>query len=136
MEIAPLDYERYAVLVSPLLVPGAGPVQAKPPARAAGPAGPVSVDYNRAGPQASRGPNGHDPRLTGTGRRAFGDGSTQPASTPRPPDGNWFFQLPNETRESIQDQPAVDPRKATELYEHQDNARGATVRVSGVTDKP
>jgi len=130
-DIAPLDYERWAVLVSPLLVPGAQQVEAKPPPRHAEQTGPVSAAPSGTGSRASGDQMGLGARPAKLPRRAFERDSEHPLNGPHPTDLNWFFRLPNETRDSMRDQPAIEPRRIVRLYEHPEKTRGTTVRVSG-----
>ncbi|MFQ5763392.1 MAG: hypothetical protein ACE5GT_00545 [Rhodospirillales bacterium] len=130
-EIAPLDYERWAVLVSPLLAPGAAYVEAKQPPRHAEQLGPVSAALNRPGSRAGEGLNGSDSRPMELGPKTLERDPEHPLNGPHPTDLNWFFQLPSGVRDSMQNQPALDPQKVTERYEFPEKPRGATVRLSG-----
>ena len=128
--IAPLDYERWAVLVSPLLAPGAGHVEAKQPPRHAEQLGPVSGELNRPGSRTGEELRKPDFRLMGMRRKSLERDQEHALNGPHPTDLNWFFQLPSGVRDSMQDRPALDPRTVTGLYDRPESARGITVSVS------
>ena len=131
LNIAPLDYERWAVLVSPLLVPGAPHVEAKPPPRHAEHLGPVSAALSGTGSRAGEGLREPVSRLMGLRRKTLERDQARPLNEPHPTDLSLLFPLPNGIFNSAQNQPAIDPRIVMELYDHPENTRGTTVRISG-----
>ncbi len=96
LNIAPLDYERYAVLVSPLLVPDAARVEAKPPPRHAEQLGPVSAALNRPGLRTGEGLNGSDSRPMELGPKTPERDPEHPLNGPHPTDLSLFFRRPSE----------------------------------------
>ena len=103
--IAPLDYERWAVLVSPLLMPGAGHVGAKAPPRQAEQLGSVNATLSGTGSRAGEGLREPVSRSMGLGQISLERDPEHPLDGPHPTDLNWFFQLPGGFRESMQAQP-------------------------------
>ncbi|MCH7485588.1 MAG: hypothetical protein IIC04_01195 [Proteobacteria bacterium] len=131
LNIAPLEYERWAVLVSPLLIPEAERVGAKPPPRLAEPVDPVSAEIYRHGWVAGGRPKGPGTRSTEVPRKSHERNPEHPLEGPHPTDLNLLFRVPIEILESSQDRPVVDARNVTGLYEHPGNPLATTVRLSG-----
>lgn len=129
--IAPLDYERYAVLVNPLLAPGAEHTEAHPPTRQTEQPGPVNAALSGTSSRAGEGLREPVSRPMEVRRKSFERGPEPPLNEPYPTDLNWFFQLPSGVRESAQGRPVLDPWIVTGLYDHPETPRGATLSVSG-----
>ncbi len=129
--IAPLDYERYAVLVSPLLVPGAQHAEAKPPPRRTEQLGPVNAALSGTGSRTGEGMREPVSRPMGLRRKTLELDQERLLNGPHPADLSLLFPLPNEIFNSARNQPALDPRKVTELYKHPETTRGSSVRISG-----
>lgn len=130
-DIAPLNYERWAVIVSPLQVFDAWDVKPASPSRHAEQLTQVSATLSR---------------LDSRTKESLIEQSIQPAKLrrkilkrkPEPPSitshaAEWLLSLPfpNGIFNSARNQPALDPRKITELYKHPENTRGPAVRISG-----
>ena len=131
MNIAPLDYERYAVLVNPLSVPDAAHVDANPPPRRIEQIAQVSTKLSRPDSRAGEELKGHGSRPTDLRRKLTEHDPGHPLNAPHPTDLNWLYQIPNEAGKSIQDQPTIAPLTVVELYDRPGKTRGATVRISG-----
>lgn len=129
--VAPLDYERWAVLVNPLLVPSAVQVEAKSPPRQAEQLGAVNAALNGTSSRAGEGLREPISRSMGLGRNSIERNSASPLTVPPPTDLNWFFQLPGGARGSMQDRPAIDPQKVAELYVSPETAPSTTLSVLG-----
>ncbi len=130
-DIAPLDYERWTVLVSPLLAPGAAYVEAKPPPRHAEQLGPVSTALNRPVSRTGEGLKGSDSRPMELGPKTLECDPEHPLNGPEPTDLSLFFQRPSEICNLTQNQPAIDAWKAAGLCEHPESTHGTTVSDSG-----
>lgn len=132
LPIAPMDYERYAVLFSPLLVPDAPRAEAPPPSRQVDQLDPVRPTFRRFDSRADHGlPDAtfglaRNPAVVLTER-----GTLQPSSATYAADQTWLFQLPNDLRETIQEPPNPLPATVTGLYGHEEKVSGSAVRVTG-----
>ncbi len=131
LNIAPLDYERYAVLVNPLPAADARHIDAATPSRRVEQTDPVSTALGRADPQVGKEIKGRNFGLAVIKGEPIERDSEQPLNEPHPTDLNWFYQASNEARNSILDQPAIDPRAVIELYERPQKTPSAIVRVLG-----
>lgn len=130
MIIAPLDYERYAVFVSPLLVPEANPAGARIPPRQTEPMDPVSAEPDRTGWSAGDQVKASDSRTVEIPPSTLDRGPEHPLIGPYPTEVRRLFQVPIQILESPPGPAELVPRKVTELYEFQDNTLSVTVRTS------
>ncbi len=130
-DIAPLNYERWAVMVSPLLVdstPDAKPASA---ARHAEQTAQLSVSPRLLGSRTGEGLIEQKIRPMEVPRKSL-ERNSEPPLNGQPP-GEWLviLPLPNGIFNSAPSQPALDPAKVTELYKHSEPTRGPAVRISG-----
>ncbi len=130
-EIAPLNYERWAVIVSPLQGAEAPGVLPASGARHAEQLAQVSASLNRMDSRTKESliEQSFQPEIV---RRKISKPKSEPPSI-TPHTAKWVLlqPLPNEIFASARDQPALDPRKVTELYKHPEITPGPTVRISG-----
>jgi len=129
--IAPLDYERWAVLVNPLLVPGGQHGESGPSPRQAEQLGQVNASLSSTSSRAGEGLREPVSRSTGLRQETQKREPAPPLNGPHPTDFNWFFLLPNGSRGLMQDLSAPVSRIVAGLYDHPKTTRGATVSVSG-----
>lgn len=132
LPVAPMDYERYAVLLSPLLVSDAPRAEAPPPSRQVDELDPIRATLRRFDSRADRGLP--DTTFGPTRNPAVvlkGRGAVQPTSLTYAADLAWLFQLPNDVRAAIQKPPNLDPAAVANLYEREEKGTTAAVRVSG-----
>ncbi len=130
-DIAPLNYERWAVMVSPLLVDSAPDVKPASAARLAEQLAQLSVSPRLLGSRTGEGlieQNIHPMEL----RRKSLERNSEPPLNGQPP-AEWLLllPLPNGIFNSAPSQPASDPGKVMELYKRSEPTRGPAVRISG-----
>lgn len=130
-DIAPLNYERWAVLVSPLQGQDAVHAGAKPTPKQLEQTGPVSAALSGTSSGAGETLKKSDSREIEARRKSLERESEHPLNGPHPTDLNWFFQLPGGVRESLQDRPVPGPRIVSGLYDRPEIMRGAAVSVLG-----
>lgn len=130
-EIAPLNYERWAVMVSPLLVPDAQNAKSTAASRHAEQLTQVSAAPSRLGSRTDEGSIGQNNQPVGLRRKTLDRRSESPATESRPAERLLSLPLPNGIFNTAQNQPALDPRKVTELYEHPETTRGRGVSILG-----
>ena len=130
LNIAPLDYERYAVLVNPLLIPGPVNVAVKPPQRRTEPVNPASADLGNLGSSAGNAVKSLSAVPART-RTATPDRDLLYAlNRPHPISLNRLAQVPSKIWEAEQFQPGTVPRRVAELYESPGEAPRETIRLS------
>ncbi len=128
--IAPLDYERYAVFVSPLVVPEANPVGARIPPRQTEPTDPVSAEPDRAGRSAGDQVKASDSRTVEISPFTLDRDPEHPSNGPHPTAVSRLDQVPIQILDSPPDTSELMPRKVTELYESRYKTQSVTVRTS------
>jgi len=131
LDIAPLNYERWAVVVSPLQVPGGQHGESSPPLRQTERLGQVNASLSGTSSRAGEGLREPVSRSMELRQETHKRDPAPPLNGSYPTDFNWFFLLPDGIRNLMQDRPALDPRKVTGLYDHPESVRGATVSISG-----
>ncbi|MDA1089574.1 MAG: hypothetical protein O3A85_04585 [Proteobacteria bacterium] len=112
LNIAPLNYELWAVLVSPLQGQDAGQVEARPTPRQTKQTEPVSAALSGTSSGAGETLRKSDSRGMEARRNSFERDSEHPLNGPYPTDLNWLFQLSGGVRDSMQDRPIPDALKA------------------------
>ncbi len=128
--VAPLSYERYAVLVSPLLVPDVLPVTAKPPSRQVEQLAPVNPTSRRAGSHPEAVLKKSISQTVDVPQSSPVQSRTRPLHGPPLPDARNFLSLPVHSVGSMRDQTIPDPRKLVRLYEHPENPRAIAMNIS------
>ncbi len=130
-EIAPLTYERWAVIVSPLqggeapgVLPGSG-------ARNAEQLTQVSASLNRLDSRTKESLIEQSIQPVKVRRKIPKPKSEPPSITSHTAEWVLLQPLPNEIFNSDRNQPVLDPRKITELYKHPEPTPGPAVRISG-----
>ncbi|NQV84559.1 MAG: hypothetical protein HQ494_12135 [Rhodospirillales bacterium] len=131
LNIAPLNYERWAVIVSPLQGQGAEHVEAQSSPRQVEQTGPVSAALSGTSSGAGETLRESDSRELEVRRNSFNRNPEHPLNRPHPTDLSLLFQLPIEILNSLRNKPTLDPRTVTGLYDRPENKRGTTVSVSG-----
>ena len=130
-EIAPLNYERWAVMFSPLWVHGAPNVTPASGTRHAEQLTQVSASLNRLDSRTNESliEQSIQPMVM---RRKIPKRESEPLSITSHTGGWVLLQpLPNGIFNVAQNQPALDPRKVTELYKQPETTLGPAVRISG-----
>ncbi len=128
--IAPLDYERYAVLVSPLLVPGVPKVEAKQPPKRVEQLRPVSPASSYSGSQANEVSKNSGPRAVDVQKSTLAHNRVRPQRGPPPTAPGGVSRFPSGSHSLVEGQSPPRPQKVVELYEHPENIRGTVMRVS------
>lgn len=131
LNVAPLDYERYAVLVSPLEVPGIAAPRAVTPHREIEELAQTSSNLDRRASLAQNDLETRTDQRSGSQRHQADRETGHPSDSPHPTD----FGLPAELFESARQTPRQffehDFRRATDLYENHRIQTAATTLVEG-----
>jgi len=130
-EIAPLNYERWAVMFSPLWVHGAPNATPASGARHAEQLTQVSASLNRLDSRTKESLIEQSIQPMVMRRKIPKRESEPPSITSHPAEWVLLQPLPNEIFTSARNQPALDPRKITELYKQPETTLGPAVRISG-----
>jgi len=131
LNYAPLNYERWAVMVSPLhgieapgVVPGFGARQAEELTQ-------VSAATSRLDSRKKESLIEQTIRPGKVRRKILKRKSAPPPLTSHPAGWALSQPLPDGIYASARNPLTVDPRKVTELYKHPEPARVPSVRISG-----
>ncbi len=130
-EIAPLNYERWAVVVSPLQVSDAPEAKPTTASRHAEQLAQVSAAPSRLGSRPGEGSIGQNNQPVGLRPKTLERHSEPPVAESQPAEWVLLQPLPNGIFNAARNQPALDPRKITELYKHPEPTPGPSVRISG-----
>ena len=130
LNIAPLDFERLPILVSPLQIPAIPGDAVKPLSRTTEPVAPVGTEPNRHGSAADGIPQGTEFRPAGPKMSALDRDPEHPLDGPHPTDLSWFFQIPDGTRNLAQEYPEMSLQQVTGLYELPRETPDAIMRIS------
>lgn len=130
-DIAPLNYERWAVMVSPLLVDSAPDVKSIAAARHAEEFTQLSASPRTLGSPIGEGLTEPDIRPEELRRKTLKRESEPASITSHPAEWLLVQPFPSGIFNSAPNQPALDPGKVTELYKHPEPTRGPAVRISG-----
>ncbi|NQV43757.1 MAG: hypothetical protein HQ501_02550 [Rhodospirillales bacterium] len=128
--IAPLSYERYAVLISPLLVADVLPTTAKPPPRQVEQLSPVNPTSRRSGSHPEEVLKKPISQAVNVPQSSPVQSRTRPLHGPPPPDARNFLSLPVHSVGSMRGQAIADPRKLVRLYEHPEITRAIAMSIS------
>ena len=131
VDIAPLNYERWAVIVSPLLVSDAREVKPTTASRHAEQLTQVSAALSHLDSRKKEGLIEQNIQPMVLRRKTLERNSEPPLTESHPAEWLLLLPLPNGIFNSARNQPALDPRKITELYDHPETTRGPAVRISG-----
>jgi len=128
--IAPLDYERYAVLVSPLLIPGVLHAEAKQPPKRVEQLRPVSPASSYSGSQTNEVPKNSGPRAVDVQKSTPAHNRVRPQRGPPATALSGVSRFPSGSHSLVEGQSPPSPQKVVGLYEHPENTRGTTMHIS------
>ncbi len=130
-EIAPLNYERWAVVISPLVVSDPPGVLPGSGARHAEQLTQVGASLNRLDTRKKESLIEQSIQPVELRRKILKRKSEPPSITSHPAEWVLLQPRPNEIFNSDRNQPALGARKIVELYEHPDPTPVPAVRISG-----
>lgn len=117
MLIAPLSYERYAVLVSPLMVPDAQRVDVNTPVRRVEELSAVNPTSRYANSRAEPVTTGPAREKDAVQQKAPSYARPSPLHGPPPPDTKNFLPSASRAAGTLADEATVDPATVVKLYE-------------------
>ncbi len=133
VDVAPLNYERWAVIVSPLEVPGAQGGMYAVPLRHLEQLTQVSASLDNVDSRKKESLVEQAVKPPEARRKVPKPKPAPPPSPTTSHPAEWLLRqpLPMEVLASARNQSALDPRKITELYRPPESTPGSNVRVSG-----